>query len=809
MKTTTKIAKANLRENKSKSLLICISIMLTTMLLTIIALFAYGVIKEKKVNAGAFHGEYFGGYAGVDKEIFEKVKIHGEFYDVGRLENFATVSLEGAEGILSFMDETARQLGKVSTCEGTFPTKENEIAGQKGFFQGAGLKNPKIGDKVCVKYRVHHKAFTTKEFVICGFLNESEKNDLNKRYGAYVSEDFYGTEVPEKEQNYSVVFKVKNEENLDIAGMQEKIENLAVNLGVEKKQVIINKNYLFGILEPELETIGICCVIAVLVILFSVLVIYNIFYVGIIQKIQEYGKFRAIGTTKKQIKNILLKEGMILAGIGTAVGLVLGLLVTHFTFSWLCVKMYENISITDMEKVSIFNFPLMLLVAFVSFVTVYISLLKPMRIASRIAPVEAMRYHEESVKGKAVRKGYSSVNVVKLTMSNLARNKKRTLTTILTMGLSGIMFVVIANIAGNMDAGFDARNKVEKGDFYITLDCDLNDTVYPENNLNHVQQQDIMGEKWLNQIRSIDGVTKVETRNIIKVLREKVTGDENEEELYTTVEVLSKEDYHKLEVQRGKLNYDNAKKKNEIAYGYDTWMEMDGYTIGDEVKLTFFDGDKEIFKTFTLTGSTKTDATFIMTEEQFESMNFKENLTTDVWVSCEKNKIASVQRALEQMTEENEYYEMVTYQDAYKQSKMAIASVQGGAYALLGIIGVIGFMNMANTLITSIITRRKELGILQAIGMTKKQLNYMLQMEGLVFTVGVLIVTLSLGNVLGYLAWAKCKSDSVIGIETYSLPAAELLIMTGILLFMQMILSAYMSRHLQKETLIERIRHQE
>lgn len=809
MKTTTKIAKANLRENKSRSLLICISIMLTTMLLTIIALFAYGVIKEEKVNAGVFYGEYFGGYEGVNKEIFEKIKIHGEFYDIGRLENFATVSLEKAEGILSFVDETARQLGKVSTCEGTFPTKENEIAGQKGFFRGAGLKNPKIGDKVCLKYRVHHKVFTTKEFVICGFIDEGEKNDLNKRYGAYVSEDFYGTEVSEKEQNYSVVFKVKNEENLDIAGMQEKIESLAVDLGVEKKQVIINKNYLFGILEPDLETIGVCCVIAVLVILFSVLVIYNIFYVGIIQKIQEYGKFRAIGTTKKQIKNILLKEGMILAGIGTTVGLVLGLLVTHFMFSWLCVKMYENMSVSNIEKISVFNLPLLLLVALVSFVTVYISLLKPMRIASRIAPVEAMRYHEESVKGKGVRKGFSSVNVVKLTMSNLARNKKRTLTTILIMGLSGIMFVVIANIAGNMDAAFDARYMVEKGDFYISLNYDLNDTVYPENNLNHIQQKDLMGEKWLNQIRSIDGVTKVETRNIIRVLREKVTGEENEEELYATVRVLSKEDYQKLEVSRGKLNYDTAKKKNEIVYGYDTWMETEGYAIGDEVKLTFFDGDKEIPKTFTLTGSTETSAMFIMTEEQFESMNFKENLTTDVWVSCEKNKIESVQKALEQMTVENEYYEMVSYQDAYKESKMAIASMQGGAYALLGIIGVIGFMNMANTLITSIITRRKELGILQAIGMTKKQLNYMLQMEGLIFTVGVLIVTLSLGNVLGYLAWAKCKADGVIGIETYSLPVAELVIMTGILLFMQIILSAFMSGHLQKETLIERIRHQE
>ena len=93
--------------------------------------------------------------------------------------------------------------------------------------------------------------------------------------------------------------------------------------------------------------------------------------------------------------------------------------------------------------------------------------------------------------------------------------------------------------------------------------------------------------------------------------------------------------------------------------------------------------------------------------------------------------------------------------------------------------------------------------------MTKRQLSHMLQMEGLVFIVGILVTALSLGNVLGYLAWAKCKADSAAGIHVYHIPVVELLVMTGLLLLMQMVLSTFMSGYLQKDALIERIRYQE
>ena len=210
--------------------------MLTTMLLSVIALSGFGLVKEQKVNAGKQYGEHFGGFVRVDDGIYEKMKIHGEFLDVGRMANFASVSLEDADGSLSYIDETAQRLGHVSTSEGTFPVKENEIAGQKGFFERAGLANPQIGDSVSLSCRIGDGEFTTKDFVISGFLAESEANELRKTYGAYVSEAFYENTVPEENRSYNVVFRVRGEEELNEDQMVEKIENLAEKLGIGKTQ---------------------------------------------------------------------------------------------------------------------------------------------------------------------------------------------------------------------------------------------------------------------------------------------------------------------------------------------------------------------------------------------------------------------------------------------------------------------------------------------------------------------------------------------------------------------------------------------
>ena len=56
-----------------------------------------------------------------------------------------------------------------------------------------------------------------------------------------------------------------------------------------------------------------------------------------------------------------------------------------------------------------------------------------------------------------------------------------------------------------------------------------------------------------------------------------------------------------------------------------------------------------------------------------------------------------------------------------------------GCYLFIAVVGLIGFMNMANTMIMNITTKKQEYGVLQAVGMTNKQLNLCLQLQGLIY----------------------------------------------------------------------------
>ena len=78
------------------------------------------------------------------------------------------------------------------------------------------------------------------------------------------------------------------------------------------------------------------------------------------------------------------------------------------------------------------------------------------------------------------------------------------------------------------------------------------------------------------------------------------------------------------------------------------------------------------------------------------------------------------------------------------------ASIRG-MFLLLGgalsfIVGLVGVLNFANAILTGITARRRELAVLQSIGMTARQLRAMLALEGLLYTAGA--VALALGLIL-------------------------------------------------------------
>lgn len=816
MKTITKLAVRNLNHEKSRSILTVIAIFLTTCLLTIITQIGYQTLNFEKLNAGRMNGEYYARYFYLDSSTVEALKSDPRILTVGSSQDIAEITGFSADAVLMYMDSTAMQLHHFIFEEGTSPQKKYEITATKEMFELLGIKEPKISDRVQISYRISKEhPVQTEEFIISGFLASETGMDLSNMHSVFVSKEWLYETVAPEQHSYCAYIKTldKNPENNQKFNSEQMgvfLKEIANEYGIPDSCIDANSALLIWTLEPSYEVIITCVFISLLVVLFSIIVIYNIFYVGIVQKVQEYGKLRALGTTKKQLKSLLRKEGLLLCLVGIPAGLCLGSAASIVILKKIIIQdaiLEQGATITKMTLIS----PLLLCCcAALSVLAVLLGLKKPMRLAIGISPVEAMRYQEQEVAQKS-RDGYQKLNLLRLTKANLSRNKKRTRMTILTMGLSCVLFVTVANVTANMDAEREARVRyIEKGDFKISLKIELNDPVYPENNLSHVQQLGLLDEKFIEQLYQIPGVTNVEKR---KYLHVNLTNAAEEDTTYGTIVVMNREDFKQIEenLESGTADYDELTRQGGIVYLWaDYWRNIFGYEYGNSMKFELFVGDRIIALEAPLAGSTSFgDATYAMTEDTYLSLGISEDTTTELFISCEKKSLKKVQQQIQELIQKNNLYQFISYQESVELLEELINMLRSGAYALLFVLGLIGFMNLANTLITSIITRKRELGILQAIGMTTKQMQKMLTLEGLLFTAGTLIIALTVGNGLGYLAFQYMKKQHIIGVFEYNIPFVELAIMTFLIAGLQILLSYVMSRKMQKDSLTERIRHQE
>ena len=115
-----------------------------------------------------------------------------------------------------------------------------------------------------------------------------------------------------------------------------------------------------------------------------------------------------------------------------------------------------------------------------------------------------------------------------------------------------------------------------------------------------------------------------------------------------------------------------------------------------------------------------------------------------------------------------DYTTQVETQYDYESKQDYVEEFQGfrGMFTTLGtalsiIVGLVGLLNFINAVLTSIISRRHEFAVLQAIGMTGRQLKQMLMTEGIYYAGGSLLVSLALscciapllGASLGKLLW--------------------------------------------------------
>ena len=820
MKMTTRVAYCNMRHYKSKNILIGIAIILTTLLLFVIPSIGKDMVEVNFAVINKIYPTWHALYRNVDESTVMKLAAHHDVKTYGLRSDAGYMNLEDATVSMMYMDRTGMELYKVKLKEGQLPQKENDIVVSKGILEALG-QNGKIGDTITVPYQILKDDgldYTKeKDFRICGFLADNESSKEQKQYTSLVSEAFLKAEIPVEQVKYRFLLQVNGQKGNTTADYTETIQNIARQFGISEDDMNINKEYLAAnYVDPA--TIPVIVGIMLIVVLAGIITIYSVYYVSMNQRVREFGKLKAIGATKRQLRQIVLREGMGVALFAIPIGLLIGTVAVKVVLLQFVEHAKDsNVLITEAYKVvakgevQLYYWWIYLLAIAVTLCTVYLSLMKPMRMAAKVSEIEAMRYQGGSKRQKSSRKGYQFLNIGRLTKRNLAENKKKSTITIVSMAVTGIFVMMVATVLSCANPMESAKSSIV-GQYEISPIVESGNKEHPEYEWAEVQKNNPLNEGLKQQIEELDGVERVDVFTALKV-----SGGPFEEKIGTEFINGVPEEYAeelKKGITEGDVTYEELKSGDKVILDRALLHWYPDIKVGDKLKLNIHDGDNTFQKEIEVaaigeygTGLTNYNC-LIMAKEGAEKLTIN-NSSSYFQVIADKDYDEALEASLQAIVDGSGRLQMRTWKNEYDTWENAIQMTRGACYAFIIILAAISIMNLINTMINSVHVRKKELGMMQAIGMSDRQLMKMLQLEGIFYTVGTLIISIGVGSLAGYPLFLYAKRTGMFDISTYHYPVTAAIIIILTLFVIQMLLAILIAKSVRKDSLIERIRFSE
>ena len=820
MKMTTRVAYCNMRHYKSKNILIGIAIILTTLLLFVIPSIGKDMVEVNFAVINKIYPTWHALYRNVDESTVMKLAAHHDVKTYGLRSDAGYMNLEDATVSMMYMDRTGMELYKVKLKEGQLPQKENDIVVSKGILEALG-QNGKIGDTITVPYQILKDDgldYTKeKEFRICGFLADNESSKEQKQYTSLVSEAFLKAEIPVEQVKYRFLLQVNGQKGNTTADYTETIQNIARQFGISEDDMNINKEYLAAnYVDPA--TIPVIVGIMLIVVLAGIIIIYSVYYVSMNQRVREFGKLKAIGATKRQLRQIVLREGMGVALFAIPIGLLIGTVAVKVVLLQFVEHAKDsNVLITEAYKVvakgevQLYYWWIYLLAIAVTLCTVYLSLMKPMRMAAKVSEIEAMRYQGGSKRQKSSRKGYQFLNIGRLTKRNLAENKKKSTITIVSMAVTGIFVMMVATVLSCANPMESAKSSIV-GQYEISPIVESGNKEHPEYEWAEVQKNNPLNEGLKQQIEELDGVERVDVFTALKV-----SGGPFEEEIGSEFINGVPEEYAeelKKGITEGNVTYEELKSGDKVILDRALLHWYPDIKVGDKLKLNIHDGDNTFQKEIEVAaigdygrGLTNYNC-LIMAKEGAEKLTIN-NSSSYFQVIADKDYDEALEASLQAIVDGSGRLQMRTWKNEYDTWENAMQMTRGACYAFIIILAAISIMNLINTMINSVHVRKKELGMMQAIGMSDRQLMKMLQLEGIFYTVGTLIISIGVGSLAGYPLFLYAKRTGMFDISTYHYPVTAAIIIILTLFVIQMLLAIFIAKSVRKDSLIERIRFSE
>lgn len=752
--------------------------------------------------------------------------------------------------IAAYVDKTAYEkilLPAYSDVHGTYPRKADEVMLPMRVLETMEITEPQIGQKLSLKLHMNSGEVLQNTFRLSGFYTEyMEKEKLAL---GFFSKEYF--ESIGRDLGQASALAIQQKKTIPAEKIEEMLyRDIAMT---DSAQQFIGGNTLDYIVVEELAGgYDIAIAVIFLVLLCVSLLIYNIMHISLQKDIRNYGLMKTLGATIRQITHIVMWQISRILLYGTLIGVTVGVGIIWFFLPDLLQERYlDGYGTTS----AMFGFQgnILLISICLSVIVTVVSSLIPVRKVGKMVAVDAMRYIGGDAKIKRkTRDSKKGSQIAGMAWRNVFRSKKNAVLTIFSLVLG--LTVALGSIV--ISRGLDVTNEIEKDDDFEIQS--MEGVIFTPN---YDDAYETFSWELVENIRKMSAVTEVKCgyggyvrldasdtvwQPILmanhlqeggqKEEEEQKEAEERRENYMAGINILDEEDLDELEqcVRKYHLAIDMEGLRNgssAVVLHYNELSQIlkeeGNDLIGEEFTISNLAGElvaalkfggylnrsqkevPEILGAIWMRGNPY----LIMSEKAYAKLGLKKKVH-EIHVNVVKELEPLVKKDLETIVEQKngekresytsgELYYLIAKSERLEQEKERLHIIRLLMYSISVMLLILGLFNYLNVTIASITERRKELAVMESIGMTRRQLRKMLVLEGSYYTAMISFMLLTAGSGILWGVYKLIKGR--MPYMKFSYPYTETIVIIMVLILICVSLPLFVYRKLVTESVVERL----
>ena len=537
---------------------------------------------------------------------------------------------------------------------------------------------------------------------------------------------------------------------------------------------------------------------AAIALLVGIFLIINTFAMLVAQRTRELALLRALGASRRQVTRSVMVEALVVGLIGSTAGFFLGI--------GLAVMLSDLLTAFGIELPGgdLVIAPRTVIVAYLVGVLVTLAAAWfPARRAAKLPPVAAMRDTSIPSRSLRIRTIIGAVMVVIGVLALIGGvRSEETAAAASLVGLGALLTLVgvavaapvlarplvavvgwpvrrISTITGRIAVDNAGRNRARTagtasalmiglavvGTFTVlgtSATASVDETIDASYGAEYIISDSSFtgfSPEVADAVRDVEGVSSVTSVGFAPV---KVNGSSNQ---ITTIDPATGPEAFKIGWDAGGWD---ALTKDAITLDAAS-VARDDKKVGDKLEVTFATG----VRTLTLAGiyDAKGLTGYVASNAVLEAAGIPETpfglyIKLDPGVDAE-----SVRPALDAAVQPFPNVKLESRAELKESTRTQINGLLAFIYVLLALSILIAILGIVNTLALSVVERTREIGLLRAVGMSRKQVKRMIRWESVVIAVIGALLGLALGVVFGSALQNVLASQ---GITTLSIPWGQL-----------------------------------